>query len=158
MSNGKPSSLKRLQILSDHHKDWLDFYYSNGGSLTNTAAKFDVSDTAVSDVRDSPAGNEYATKLMGTTRATINMKVANIILSRVEASGAQIPLDVLVKVYAATLPKETANSSLDNLRGEVDRLAQEYGLKEEFKGQLLEFVITGGKGSTLRTPAPETVA
>lgn len=140
----KPPALKRLEELSDNHRAWLEHYFDESHSLNVTADYFGVSRQAVNYVRDSPAGMGYALNRIGGSRLSMNLHAAYLIMQRMESLGAQVPLEILVRIYSATLPKETPAGQMDELLDYAERLANQKGFSDEQREQLLELVKNGG--------------
>jgi len=93
--------------LNDAHKGWLDMHYLENASLAEVARHFGVTHSAVSQARSSPAGQRYAATLPLLRRGALNLGAGNLIAEQLSSRGAELPLDMLVKLYVATLPPDT---------------------------------------------------
>lgn len=140
----KIPALKRLEELSDNHRAWLEHYFNESHDLKITADYFGVSPQAIGYVRDSPAGQGYALKRMGSSRSSMNLHAAHLIMQRMTAQGATIPLELLVRVYSATLPKDSPQGQMNELLDYAERIANQYGFNDAERSQLLELISNGG--------------
>jgi hypothetical protein len=134
---------KTVDELPEKYRAWLEHYFQVSHSLRGTAAAFGVSSQAVSYVRDCPAGQEYGLRLIGGNRNAINLFVAHLILDRLESVGGKIPLDLLVKIYGTSLPKETPIGAVEERAALARRLAREAGLSPEAEERMVLFAETG---------------
>jgi hypothetical protein len=139
----KAAQYRTVADLPEKYRVWLEHYFRVSHSLTATAAAFGMSDSAVAYVRDSPAGQEYGLQLIGGHRNAINLHVAHLILQRLGTVGGQIPLDLLVKVYNTTLPKETPLGQVEDRELQARKMAREAGMSAEAEERLVQFAVTG---------------
>jgi hypothetical protein len=141
----KPPALKSLETLSDTHRAWLEHLYDDSHDPRVTARAFGVSPQAVIYVRESPAGQAYALKKIGGDRSAMNLFAAKQILERMQTQRGLVPLDILLKIYSATLPKDPPQGKTDDMLDYAERLANSMDLDEEERAALREFVLTGGE-------------
>jgi hypothetical protein len=139
----KPPALKSLETLSDNHRAWLEHYFDDSLDVKVTAKAFGVSPQAVRYVVDSPAGQGYAIKRIGASKSDLNLLAAKLILDKMHLQGMNVPLEILVKIYSASLPKESPQGRVDDLVDYAERIANQLGFKEEEREQLLDFVRQG---------------
>ena len=141
----KPPSLKRLEELSDTHWAWLEHFYDDSHSVTVTAAAFGVSPSAVRYVKDSPAGQGYALTRVGSSRTGLNLLAGKMILDRLQQPGQTVPLDILIKIYSSTLPKDQPMGKADEILDFAERIANQLGMREEERTLLLDWVKEGNQ-------------
>lgn len=141
----KPPALKALETLSDTHRAWLEHLYDDSHDPKLTAKAFGVTPQAVCYVRDSPAGQAYAIRKAGGDKAAMNLFAAKIILDRLSAQRTVVPLDVVIKIYTATLPKEAPSGKMDEMIDYAERIANQLGLEDDDREKVLEFVRNGGE-------------
>lgn len=140
----KPPFLKSLETLSDTHRAWLEHLYDSHDPK-ETAKAFGVSPQAIRYVRDSPAGIAYAQRLIGGSRSAMNLQAASLILDRMSTLKTQVPMDILIKIYNATLPKDAPSGKTDDLLEFAERLANKMELDDDDRAMLLEYVRAGGE-------------
>ena len=129
--------------LSDHHKEWLYVHYCEGKTPQDIAALFGTSVRDFHDVKISPAGIQYADTLVFDRRNSLNLAAAELLLERMQNQGAVIPLEILVKIYSASLPKAAPvgfQISIEALKKEAEDVADKYNLDDESKKTLLNFI------------------
>jgi len=141
----RPPALKSLETLSDTHRAWLEHYFGDSHSDKITAKAFGVSPTAIRYVRTSPAGQAYALRLVGGDKLSLNLFAAHLILQNLELLKGQVPMDILIKIFSATLPKDSPAGKADEMIDFAERLANKMGLEDDEREELLEFVRSGGE-------------
>jgi hypothetical protein len=141
----KPPSLKSLETLSEVHRAWLEHYFGDSHSDKITAKAFGVSPQAIRYVRTSPAGQAYALRLIGGDKAALNLHAANLLMQNLESLGTRLPMDLVLKIYLGTLPKDYPQGKTDEMLDFAERLANKMGLEDDERAELLEFVRSGGE-------------
>ncbi len=124
------------------HPDWRDWIdkIALGKTVKEVADLYGVEYSHVIIVKNCPAGRLYMQQKLLEGRFTLNALVVAELVSRMIASGTTLPIDILVKIYGMTVPKESAVSSMELLRMQAHLIARENNLSEEAEDRLMQFL------------------
>ena len=126
--------------LSPIQREMLDAFYKDSETEEGVAKRFGVSVMTVSRVLNSPAGERYALQAVGKTRNRINLMTARL-LEALMSSGAVIPAETLIKLYQASLPRETPTSAYDAVLQHANMLAAKHNLSPEQRDRLVRVAL-----------------
>jgi hypothetical protein len=108
------------------------------------AVKFNISRPRISQIMNTPAALAFVASRAYGKRTIGYATVIDLIVDRVNQAvrlGYTIPLDELIKVAKLLEPKqETSEQAYEMIYAEAERIADEYGLTGEKRGQFLRFV------------------
>lgn len=139
-----------LQLTSEQTR-CLDQYYRGGETLEQLAIEFECSVASVVRLRDSELGESYALKLVNATRSRINLAAARILDQRL-AVGNGMGNETLVKLYAASLPKETPSDTYDKVVAEANRLQKKHNLTDDQRDRLIRISLGQERDDDLLDP------
>lgn len=129
--------------LSENEKEWLRLLFCEGIDAQDIARDFGTTSAQISAVRHSVQGLKYIDSLVFDRRNNLNLRAAELLLDRVNTAGATIPLEVLVKIYTASLPKAAPvgfTITLDALTKSAEEIADKYRLTPENRAVMIDFV------------------
>jgi hypothetical protein len=136
--------VKRVaRTLSSRDRAVIDFLLT-APTEAETAKKFNLTQPRINQIRSTPAALAYATTKAYGKRTMGYAMVIDMIVDRVTQAmrlGYTISLDELIKVAKLLEPKhETTEQAYEMIYAEAERIADEYGLTGEKRGQFLRFV------------------
>lgn len=133
----------RARTLSPRDRAVVDFLLT-APTEEDAAKKFKLSQQRINQIRSTPAALAYATTKAYGKRTMGYAMVIDLIVDRVGESvrlGYRITIDELIKVAKLLEPKqETTEQAYEMIYAEAERIADEYGLTGEKRGQFLRFV------------------
>lgn len=140
-SKGKAKAVSRT--LNGRDRQVVEFLLESR-THEDAAAQFKLSRQRITQIMNTPAALAFIASRAYGKRTIGYATVIDLIVDRVNQAvrmGYQITLDELIKVAKLLEPKqETSEQAYEMIYAEAERIADEYGLTGEKRGQFLRFV------------------
>lgn len=129
--------------LDANHKEWLYQHYALCKPLEEISEEFGVTVLELKNLTMTSAAAQYAETLIYSGRNELNLLAATQMLQQMRDKNVKIPIDVLIKIYNATVPKVAPigfQLNIETLVKEAENVADRMGLDAEARQTMIDFV------------------